>query len=77
MELLGEVSTKPSFKPWEVKDNFRRVKTELALRDPSTLALEMLHKAAFRNTGLGNSIFVPDFNMGKLSSAVVSGHFSV
>lgn len=68
LELLGEVSTQPSFKTWEVKDNLRRVKTELALREPSTLALEMLHKAAFRNTGLANSLFVSDFKMGKLSS---------
>lgn len=71
LELLSEVSTQPAFKAWEVKDNLRRVKTELAVRDPSTLALEMLHKAAFRNTGLGNSIFMPAHNMGKLSPAAL------
>lgn len=71
LELLGEVSTQPSFKTWEVKDNLRRVKTELALREPSTLALEMLHKAAFRNTGLANSLFMSDFKVGKVSSDTV------
>lgn len=41
------------------------------MRDPSTLALELLHGAAFRNSGLGNSIFVPDYQLGKLSQGVV------
>ncbi|KAG0711230.1 Cytochrome b-c1 complex subunit 2, mitochondrial [Chionoecetes opilio] len=71
LEVLGEVSTKPAYKAWELKDSLGRVKTELALREPSALALEMLHKAAFRNTGLANSIFVPDHKVGKLSGAVL------
>lgn len=66
------MATHPSFKPWELKDNMTRVKVELAMRDPSTLALDMLHKAAFRETGLGNSIFVANHNIGKISTSLVA-----
>lgn len=71
LEVLASVATQPSFKPWELADNLKRIKIELAMRDPSTLALELLHGAAFRNSGLGNSIFVPDYQLGKLSQGVM------
>ncbi|KAK3868594.1 hypothetical protein Pcinc_026029 [Petrolisthes cinctipes] len=68
LEVLSSVGTQPTFKPWEVNDNLQRIKTDLALRDPSTITLELLHSAAFRNTGLGNSLFVPPHHLGKISS---------
>lgn len=76
LEVLGNVATKPSFKPWELGDNVHRIKTDLALRDPSTLALELLHSAAYRNSGLGNSIFVPEYQLGKLSHDVMAEFFA-
>jgi len=74
--LLTDVGTQPSFKAWELGDNLKRVGTELAMRDPSTIALEMLHGAAFRNSGLGHSIFVPEHQFGKLSPDVMSEFFA-
>lgn len=71
LELLGEVSTQPIFKPWELSDLMPRIKIDLAMRDPSTQALELLHRAAFRNTGLGNSLFLEQHNMGKISTTLV------
>lgn len=72
LEVLGNVATQPAFKPWEVSDNVQRIKSDLALRDPSTVTMELLHSAAFRNTGLGNSLFVPHHHVGKISSDTVS-----
>ncbi|XP_042224332.1 cytochrome b-c1 complex subunit 2, mitochondrial-like [Homarus americanus] len=72
LEILREVGTQPAFKPWEIKSCVGRIKNELALRDPSIIAVELLHSAAFRNTGLGNSIFLPSHNVGKLNSDMVS-----
>lgn len=71
LEVLGEVACRPAFKPWELGDNKPRVKVELAAREPSTLALDLLHKAAFRNTGLGNSLYIENHNLGKISSPLV------
>ncbi|KAG7167639.1 Cytochrome b-c1 complex subunit 2-like, partial [Homarus americanus] len=50
LEILREVGTQPAFKPWEIKSCVGRIKNELALRDPSIIAVELLHSAAFRNT---------------------------
>lgn len=66
------MGTQPVFKPWEIKDNNGRLKVELAMRDTSTVVIELLHSASFRNTGLGNTIFVPAHHVGKLSSETVS-----
>ncbi|XP_071543367.1 cytochrome b-c1 complex subunit 2, mitochondrial [Panulirus ornatus] len=74
LKVLGDVASHPAFKPWEMKDNHRRFQTEFALLDSSTVAMELLHRASFRNTGLGNSVFVPDHHIGKLSSDVLSNY---
>jgi len=73
LEVLGNVGTQAAFKAWEVKDNVPRIKTDLALRDPTTIGLELLHTAAFRNTGLGNSIFVPSHHVGKINTDMLNG----
>ncbi|KAH1003820.1 hypothetical protein HUJ04_003674 [Dendroctonus ponderosae] len=62
LPFLAEVATQQVFKPWEVVELSDRLKLELAVR-----AVDLLHKAAFR-TGLGNSLFVPKFQIGKISS---------
>lgn len=74
LQILGEVGTQPVFKPWELKDNIQRIKAELAVRDPSTIAIDLLHAAAFRNTGLGNSLFLPSYHIGKLGPDVMSSY---
>ncbi|KAK7081915.1 Cytochrome b-c1 complex subunit 2, mitochondrial [Halocaridina rubra] len=67
LDILGEVSLHPGLKTWELGDNLRRIKDELATVDPSTLAIDLLHKASYRNSGLGNSLFVPNHHLGKLA----------
>merc|ERR1719187_3012822 len=52
MEYLAEVVGSQMFKPWELGDSWPRMKVELGLVPPATLATELLHQAAFR-TGLG------------------------
>ncbi|XP_037938366.1 cytochrome b-c1 complex subunit 2, mitochondrial [Teleopsis dalmanni] len=63
----------PTFKPWELSDSIGRVKYQVASVPPQVRAVELMHKAAFR-TGLGNSIYIPKFQIGKLSSECLQ-HF--
>jgi ubiquinol-cytochrome c reductase core subunit 2 len=79
-EYLAAASGGPLFLDWELEDNFPRVKSE-ALRlsgNPDVLAMEVLHKAAYRN-GLGNSLYVNPNKVSHLNSNVlknyVSSHF--
>nr|AEE63101.1 unknown [Dendroctonus ponderosae] len=67
LPFLTEVATQQVFKPWEVVELSDRLKLELAVRPLQVRAVDLLHKAAFR-TGLGNSLFVPKFQIGKISS---------
>ncbi|XP_050294271.1 cytochrome b-c1 complex subunit 2, mitochondrial [Anthonomus grandis grandis] len=67
LPFLTEVATQQVFKPWEVAELASRLRLELAIRPLQLRAVDLLHKAAFR-TGLGNSLFVPKFQIGKMSS---------
>ncbi|CAH0546911.1 unnamed protein product [Brassicogethes aeneus] len=62
-----EVATQQVFKPWEVAENTGRLHLDIATRPLQVRAIDLLHKAAFR-TGLGNSMFIPKFHIGKISS---------
>ncbi|XP_068200750.1 cytochrome b-c1 complex subunit 2, mitochondrial-like, partial [Palaemon carinicauda] len=73
LDILGDVSTQPAFKAWELGDNLGRVKDDVATMDPTTVAVELLHKAAFRKSGLGNSIFIPKHLIGKLTTEKMQG----
>ncbi|CAL7941465.1 unnamed protein product [Xylocopa violacea] len=55
--------TKPVFKPWELTDELQRVQYDLTCLSDTTLIVELLHKAAFRN-GLGYSLFCPEHQIG-------------
>ncbi|XP_030746532.1 cytochrome b-c1 complex subunit 2, mitochondrial [Sitophilus oryzae] len=66
LPFLKEVATEQVFKPWELSELGDRLKIDLAVRPLQLRALDLLHKAAYR-TGLGNSQFVPKFQIGKLS----------
>jgi len=65
---LSDTVMAPAFKPWEISDNLYRQKTDLALLNetPQLLLMEALHKAAFRG-GLRNSLYSPEFMLGKHS----------
>ncbi|EDW68605.1 cytochrome b-c1 complex subunit 2, mitochondrial [Drosophila virilis] len=57
----------PAFKPWELKDNAKTLHNQLDAVTTEERAIELVHKAAFRR-GLGNSIYIPRFQLGKISS---------
>jgi len=63
------------FKPWEISDSLPRLKVDLANVSDQLRAVEILHRAAFR-TGLGNSIFCPDYQVGKISSETLQHYFA-
>ncbi|XP_066991507.2 cytochrome b-c1 complex subunit 2, mitochondrial [Anabrus simplex] len=67
LKFLEDAATKQMFKPWELSDNVPRLKFELAALPPTVQLLELLHKAAYKS-GLGNSLFIPDYLIGKISS---------
>ncbi|KAH8395306.1 hypothetical protein KR222_008571, partial [Zaprionus bogoriensis] len=57
----------PAFKPWELKDNAKTINNQLDAISKEDRAVELVHKAAFRR-GLGNSIYIPRFQLGNISS---------
>ncbi|XP_017087593.2 cytochrome b-c1 complex subunit 2, mitochondrial [Drosophila bipectinata] len=57
----------PAFKPWELTDNAKTLLNQLDAVSKEQRVVELVHKAAFRK-GLGNSIYSPRFQLGKLSS---------
>jgi len=56
-----------TFKPWELSDNLKRLEYELLTIPPELRVLDLAHKAAFRN-GLGNTVFLPKYNIKKLGT---------
>jgi len=56
-----------TFKPWELSDNLKRLEYELLTVPPELRVLDLAHKAAYRN-GLGNTVFLPKYNIKKLGT---------
>ncbi|XP_050541959.1 cytochrome b-c1 complex subunit 2, mitochondrial-like [Daktulosphaira vitifoliae] len=67
LKYFIESVSQQTFKPWELSDNQERVEYELLLIPPELRALDLAHKAAYRNT-LGNTIYLPKYNLKKLGS---------
>uniref|UniRef100_T1E622 Cytochrome b-c1 complex subunit 2, mitochondrial-like protein n=1 Tax=Crotalus horridus TaxID=35024 RepID=T1E622_CROHD len=69
LEYLINVTTAPEFRLWEVSELTTRLKVdkEIAFHIPQTCVLENLHAAAYRNA-LANSLYCPDFMIGKITS---------
>ncbi|XP_048847332.1 cytochrome b-c1 complex subunit 2, mitochondrial [Brienomyrus brachyistius] len=69
MEYLINVTTAPEFRPWEVSELAERVKVDKALagQSPQIGVIEKLHAVAYKN-GLSNSLYCPDYQMGRISS---------
>ncbi|KAF5305630.1 hypothetical protein FQR65_LT07711 [Abscondita terminalis] len=68
LKYLREVATEQLFHHWEISDNMPRVRLELATRSPQLRAVDLLHKAAYRGRTLGNSLYIPKHNLGKIKS---------
>ncbi|XP_012271872.1 cytochrome b-c1 complex subunit 2, mitochondrial [Orussus abietinus] len=73
LSFLEDAATKQVFKPWEVSDQFPRLRYELSLIPDTARLVELLHKAAFR-TGLGYSLYCPKRQVGKISNETLQ-HF--
>ncbi|XP_025836890.1 cytochrome b-c1 complex subunit 2, mitochondrial [Agrilus planipennis] len=73
--FFAEVATKQVFRPWEISDNTDRLKLELKIRPYELRALDLLHKAAYRDRGLGNSLFIGKTKIGKISSETLQHYF--
>ncbi|KAM4632632.1 cytochrome b-c1 complex subunit 2, mitochondrial [Discoglossus pictus] len=69
MEYLINVTTAPEFRRWEVSDLQAKVKIDkaFAYQNPQVGVLENLHAASYRNA-LANSLFCPDYRIGKVTS---------
>jgi len=64
IDFLREVVTSPKFMPWELSDSlYGKMSAEVKGLSGTALAMELLHKAAFRH-GLGNSLYAPEFMIG-------------
>ena len=73
LKYLSDTVMRPAFKPWQIKDNLYRQKADLALfkDNPQLVLMEALNSVAFRG-GLRNSIYSPEFMLGKHSSEMLS-----
>uniref|UniRef100_A0A667X9I9 Ubiquinol-cytochrome c reductase core protein 2a n=1 Tax=Myripristis murdjan TaxID=586833 RepID=A0A667X9I9_9TELE len=70
LDYLVNVTTGQEFRPWEVEDLAPRVKIDKALAQqyPQIGVIEKLHEAAYKNA-LSNSLYCPDYMVGRVSSA--------
>uniref|UniRef100_A0A4W5Q3B6 Ubiquinol-cytochrome c reductase core protein 2a n=1 Tax=Hucho hucho TaxID=62062 RepID=A0A4W5Q3B6_9TELE len=73
MEYLINVTTTPEFRPWEVDNLTSRVKVDRALAHQCSQigVIEKLHEAAYKNS-LSNSLYCPDYMVGKYGSILQS-----
>ncbi|KAH0631919.1 hypothetical protein JD844_019822, partial [Phrynosoma platyrhinos] len=69
LEYLINVTTAPEFRRWEVADVNPRLRIDkaIAFQNPQVGLLENLHAAAYRNA-LANSLYCPDYMIGKITS---------
>lgn len=64
-KYLASVIGKTEFRPWEIDDLKEKLKYDRFIRPPQVRLFDLLHSAAYRS-GLGNSLFIPKYNIGKL-----------
>jgi len=67
LKYFIESISNQTFKPWELSDNSKRLQYELLTVSPELRVLDLVHKAAYRNA-LGNTVFLPKYNIKKLGS---------
>uniref|UniRef100_A0A8C9QQW1 Cytochrome b-c1 complex subunit 2, mitochondrial n=1 Tax=Spermophilus dauricus TaxID=99837 RepID=A0A8C9QQW1_SPEDA len=81
MEFLLNVTTAPEFRRWEVAalQSQLRIDKAVAFQNPQARLIENLHAAAYRNA-LANSLYCPDYRIGKVTSEelhhFVQNHFT-
>uniref|UniRef100_A0A8R1HG98 PH domain-containing protein n=1 Tax=Caenorhabditis japonica TaxID=281687 RepID=A0A8R1HG98_CAEJA len=68
LSILGQAAAVPGFKPWEVEDVYPTMRADNAFRTQFDFVIDGIHKAAYRNSGLANTIFSPCSKIGSISS---------
>jgi len=83
MSVLGQVTTRQAFKPWEVERGQSQIKMDLAYldRDKGAKLSELVHEAAFRQTPLSRSLYCNPNNVSRILNGMlldfVEDHFTV
>nr|AIX97498.1 mitochondrial core protein II [Ceratosolen solmsi] len=67
LHYLRDVSACQLFRHWEIADEIPRLRYESSTIPDNILAIELLHKAAYRE-GLGNSLYCPKRHIGKFGT---------
>jgi len=65
LDYMFDAISNPKFRHWEIPAAHQKVKLQALELSPNAKATELLHKAAYRNGGLGNSIYCPEHMIGK------------
>ncbi|KAI5694952.1 hypothetical protein M8J75_008173 [Diaphorina citri] len=73
-KFLASVVGKTEFRPWEVSDLTPRLKYDRLTRPSQVRLFDLLHSAAYRS-GLGNSLFIPKYHIGKIGPETLQ-HFA-
>lgn len=75
IKYMSDVVMRPAFKHWQIGDNLYRQRVDLSLlKDrPQLVLLEALNSVAFRG-GLRNSIYSPEFMIGKHSTESLTSY---
>lgn len=75
LKYLEAAATNQVFKPWELSDNKHRLVEDVKRIPDCVKAIELVHEALFAG-GLGNSIFCPKHQIGRLSSETLQHYFA-
>jgi len=72
-DILAEIISRPEFHHWEVEDARPRLVFDLDVYEqkPELRLVDLIHRAAFRN-GLSRSLYAPRYNVGNLTSEVLT-----
>jgi len=65
LDYMFDAVSNPKFKHWEMPAAHEMVKVQTLELEPQVKATELLHKAAYRDGGLGNSLYCPEPMIGK------------
>lgn len=75
LKYLDAAVTSPAFKPWELQDVAPRIRSLKKAGSNIDRAINLVHRAAYRGT-LGNSIYCPKHQVGKISSESLLHYFA-
>ncbi|CAD5233965.1 unnamed protein product [Bursaphelenchus xylophilus] len=66
VSVLGELA-KPALKPWDVEEATETLPVDLTVQQPFDVVVDLVHRAAYRNGPLANSVNARPHEVGKIS----------